>query len=49
MSNIFTESIGRKLVMSISGFISYFIPDSSCSINSLYLFSREAFQAEVTL
>ena len=45
MSNIFTESIGRKLVMSISGLFLILFLTVHASVNSLYLFSREAFQA----
>lgn len=45
MANIFTSSIGKKLIMSISGLFLIIFLLVHLGINSLYLISDEAFQA----
>lgn len=45
MANIFTSSIGKKLIMSISGLFLILFLTVHVSVNSMYLFSSEAFQA----
>ncbi|MDR2466919.1 MAG: succinate dehydrogenase cytochrome b subunit [Prevotellaceae bacterium] len=48
MSNIFSSSIGRKLVMSLSGFFLLVFLLVHVSVNLTALFSREAYEAACT-